>query len=203
MGLANTGTTINQITDVYLPLEQVKQNLVFAAQGDGATTSASGNTITITRKYIPMWAIIVAIVGFFLAFIGLLALLFKETETAYLQLDPLPNGATRVTASGTLLPEVWARISMVLSNMQVGGAGAFSSLPSSAGAQSIPGTTAVGWLADFGPEGNSGVVGLEKIVELIQSNKISRNTWIWVPNAAGWQLAGSIPELSALFTAKE
>ncbi len=49
----------------------------------------TANSLHITRRYVPVWAIIVAIVGAFFFLIGLVALLVRETEvltvTAYQQ----------------------------------------------------------------------------------------------------------------------
>lgn len=85
--------------------------------GYTVTTAGTGSMV-LTRKYIPTWAIVVAIIGLLLFLLGILALLFKETETLAITLVP-EGDCTKVTISGVGSQEMLARISAVLRSMPV------------------------------------------------------------------------------------
>ncbi len=89
-----------------------------AVAGDPSDTVnvAGTGSIILTRKYIPTWAIVVAVVGLFLALLGLLALLYKETETLTITITPA-DGGSRVAISGLATPEMGARIRTALNAM--------------------------------------------------------------------------------------
>ncbi len=76
-------------------------------------TSAGGNTLILTRRYTPTWAIVLAIVGLLLFFVGLLLLLVKETETVTIALTETEVG-TRVSISGVATQSMVARLNTVL-----------------------------------------------------------------------------------------
>ena len=99
--MASAGQNFNQTVMVASSPEEVSQ-AVFASSagvvGYTVTTAGSG-TILLTRKYLPTWAIVVAILGVFLFLIGLLALLARNTETVSVTFAPA-EGGTRVAVSG-------------------------------------------------------------------------------------------------------
>ena len=197
MRVTSQGFQIAQTVDVPLPLEQVKQNLFAASQGEDTSVYIAGNTLMISRKYLPTWALVVAIVGVLLFLLGLLALLIRDTETAYLQLGVLPDGGTRVVASGTLLPEAWTRISMTLESM---GANVTAAPSGSQGAPFItapPRGTAVpsGWFAWSNEGKNEGPLSFKELKSMAQAGKINKGTQIWAPSADKWQAAETFKEL--------
>ena len=71
---------------------------------------AGANTVMLTRRYCPTWVIVVAV---FLFPIGLLALLYKETETLTISVAKVENGS-RVMVSGTANPEVASRLNGIV-----------------------------------------------------------------------------------------
>jgi Uncharacterised protein family UPF0547 len=99
--MASAGLNYNQSVSVANRPETVSQAIISGTTGvPGYTVTTAGvGSLVLTRRYVPTWAIVVAVIGFLLFFIGLLALLFKETETLTITLVPV-NGGTRVTISG-------------------------------------------------------------------------------------------------------
>ena len=99
--MAAPGTAFDSTSAVAEMPENVSQTLVAATAADpGYTISAAGTgSIILTRKYIPTWAIVVAIVGLFIALLGLLALLYRDTETLTVTITPT-DGGSRIAISG-------------------------------------------------------------------------------------------------------
>jgi hypothetical protein len=88
-----------------------------AAMCDGYTFQPSGpNSVVLTRKYWPVWVIIVAVIGAFLCLIGLLALLYKETETLTVTATEGPDG-TKVDVAGTGSTEMVGRLNALLGGL--------------------------------------------------------------------------------------
>ena len=116
--MAAPGTTFTSTVAVAGTPESISQALVAAVAGDPSYTVnvAGTGSIILTRKYIPTWAIVVAVVGLFLALLGLLALLYKETETLTITITPA-DGGSRVAISGLATPEMGARIRTALNAM--------------------------------------------------------------------------------------
>lgn len=79
----STGQLYNTQWIVQEPPEAIIQAVTnTAAMCDGYKFQPTGpNSVVLTRKYWPVWVFIVAIIGAFLCLIGLLILLYKETET--------------------------------------------------------------------------------------------------------------------------
>ncbi|MDR0436446.1 MAG: hypothetical protein LBH11_06795, partial [Propionibacteriaceae bacterium] len=91
--MANPGRQIALEVSTQASRQEVYARLMAVSSGapggyfDGTKTNADGTShITIERKFVPVWAIVVAIVGFFFVLIGLLALLVKTTETCQITL---------------------------------------------------------------------------------------------------------------------
>lgn len=116
--MAAPGTAFNATRAVAETPENVSQTLVAATAADPAyTVSAAGTgSIILTRRYIPTWAIVVAIVGLFIALLGLLALLYKDTETLTITITPAAGGS-RVAISGLATREMVARITAAINAM--------------------------------------------------------------------------------------
>jgi len=99
--------------------QDVYQRIMMSVAGqsggyfDGCTVMGDGqNMITITRKYVPTWAIVAC----FLC-VGLIMLLFRTTETCSIQFQDVPGG-TAIRVSGTLSPEMYNNLQMTLGSMQ-------------------------------------------------------------------------------------
>ena len=84
---------------------------------------AGPGSIVLTRKYIPTWAIIVAVIGVLIFLIGLLALLYRETEVTMVTVTPV-QGGSRVTVSGVGSQEMLTRLTGTMSSMPALGGGA-------------------------------------------------------------------------------
>ena len=123
--MAAPGTPFNATSSVAETPENVSQTLVAATAADpGYTISAAGTgSIILTRKYIPTWAIVVAIVGLFIALLGLLALLYRDTETLTVTITPT-DGGSRIAISGLATLEMKARINAAINGMPALEAGA-------------------------------------------------------------------------------
>jgi uncharacterized protein UPF0547 len=115
--VADPGTDINQIFTVAATPESLSQAFIAAssASSDYQVTAAAQGSIVLTRRYIPTWAIVVAVLGAFFFLIGLLALLYKETETVAITITPVPGGA-RVSITGRCTAEMATRLNAVISS---------------------------------------------------------------------------------------
>jgi Protein of unknown function (DUF2510) len=83
------------------------------ARGYDVTAGAPG-TVVFSRKFWPMWVIIVAVVGILVALLGLLALLYREVETLTVSVREDGDGS-RVDISGKAKPELMSQITNALS----------------------------------------------------------------------------------------
>jgi hypothetical protein len=99
-------------------LENVVQAFLSGTAGttDYTATLAGSNTIILTRRYVPSWAVTVGILGALFFLVGLLAFLYKETETLTVTLAGVPDG-TRVTISGLASVEMVFRLRGVLAGL--------------------------------------------------------------------------------------
>lgn len=71
------------------PPDQVLQAFLTSLAASGAFVTLSGpNSIVVTRRYTPTWAIVVGIIGIFFFLIGVLAFFIKESEVLTLVLSP-------------------------------------------------------------------------------------------------------------------
>jgi len=115
----STGQPYNTQWTVQAPPEQVVQQVTNAAalcDGYSFQPTAS-NSVVLTRKYWPVWVIVVAVAGALLCLLGLLALFYKETETLTVTATDNGDGTTRVDVSGTGSSEAVGRINAVLSGL--------------------------------------------------------------------------------------
>ena len=116
--MASKGQSFNQSAIVALKPEEVSQSLIATSAGvpGYSVTTAGVGSIVLTRRYVPQWAIAVAIVGVLLFLVGLLALLVKENETVTVTLLPSGEG-TKILMSGTANSEMRQRLTSWLSGM--------------------------------------------------------------------------------------
>jgi nicotinamide riboside transporter PnuC len=69
---------------------------------DGTQVTTDGaSTITVERRYVPTWAIVVAVIGFFFFFFGLFALLYRVREICQITLSDQQDG-TLICVDGLL-----------------------------------------------------------------------------------------------------
>jgi len=85
---------------------------------DYTVTLAGPNTLVLTRRYLPSWAVIVGVLGLLLFLIGLLAFLIRSTETLTITFTPV-EGGTRVDVSGLVSQEMDVRLTAVLGGASI------------------------------------------------------------------------------------
>lgn len=96
----------------------VMQQFVGATAGaSGYTVNQAGNSLILTRRRTPTWAVVLAVLGALFFLVGLLFLLVKETETITISLAELPEGGTRVSISGQATPDLVGRLNAVVTSM--------------------------------------------------------------------------------------
>jgi hypothetical protein len=88
--------------------QEVYSRLIFATSAysggyfDGVQVTTDGiGAITIERRYVPTWAIVVAVIGFFAFFLGPLALLYRVREVCQITLSDQQDG-TLIRVDGVL-----------------------------------------------------------------------------------------------------
>jgi hypothetical protein len=121
--MADKGTPVVRQFVTQLPVEEVNLRFTTVAASatggycDGVTISQVGpNALVITRLFVPGWAVAVAIIGALCAFVGLLALLYRETETLSIQMSPA-EGGTAVSINGTTSVFLAAQLGAVIATM--------------------------------------------------------------------------------------
>lgn len=121
--MPSKGQNFNQTVLVAASPDDVSQRVLASTAGvSGYTASMAGpGSIALTRKYIPTWAIVVATIGLLFFFIGLLALLYRDTEITMVTVNPV-QGGSRVTVSGVGSPEMFTRLNGALSSLPALGA---------------------------------------------------------------------------------
>ena len=112
----STGQPYNTRWVVQAPPETVIQQVTNTVPFcDGYSFQPSGaGSVVLTRKYWPVWVIVVAVAGALLCLIGLLALLYKETETLTVTATEGADG-TQVDIAGVGSSEAVGRLNAVLS----------------------------------------------------------------------------------------
>jgi len=117
------GQNILKVRVVVERPDVVLQNLATAAAAEQGyqVTSVGGNTLILSRRYIPTWAIVVAAIGAVFLLIGLLFLFVKETETVTVTLAERED-MTRISISGVATRSMIARLDAVLATLPSAGA---------------------------------------------------------------------------------
>ena len=124
--MAGRGRGYNHASVVTLSPDQASQAIIASTTGSKGyvVTTAGTGSITMTRRYLPDWAIACTIVGVFFFLIGLLFLLCRQTETLTVTLAPDQRG-TRIVVMGTGSRQMVNRLNDVLEQMPtLGSAGA-------------------------------------------------------------------------------
>lgn len=118
--MAEAGTTFNQIFVSHRTADEAIQTFFTGTAGTSgyAINMAGNNTIIMTRRYIPTWAIIVGVVGLLFFLIGALAFLIKTTETLTITVASSTEG-TRVMISGVANKEMTERLNASISSLQL------------------------------------------------------------------------------------
>jgi Uncharacterised protein family UPF0547 len=119
--LAPRGENFNRTVVVSEAPDVVSQSLIGSLSGEpGYTvTTAGSGSIVLTRKFTPTWAVVVGIVGLITTLIGVLVMLYKETETLAITLART-DGGTRVVVSGVATPDMMRRVSSALDALPAG-----------------------------------------------------------------------------------
>lgn len=119
--MASAGVTINRDELVALnktdAFQRILALLTTGSGGyfDGTKASPVGDSmITVERRYVPTWAIVVAIIGLFLFLLGLLALLVRSKEACSITFSA-EAGGTRIRITGTMSSELALSINSFLS----------------------------------------------------------------------------------------
>ena len=81
----------------------------------------TANSLHITRRYVPVWVIIVAIVGAFFFLIGLVALLVRETEVLTVTVYQQEEGSY-LDFSGVAAPAVSTSVNLAIDRLLNGAA---------------------------------------------------------------------------------
>jgi len=117
--MAEKGIPLVQVYGVRQPKETVMQRLVAVTAGTpGYTVSPSGpNILVFTRKYWPTWVIVVAVLGALFYLLGLLALLYRKTETLTAAVTSEADGTTRVAFSGVASRDLHLRIQSAMRDL--------------------------------------------------------------------------------------
>jgi hypothetical protein len=110
MAMEGSGQPYNYSVRVSAPVSEVMQALLSIPRGgnyfDGyQAQQATPSSVHVTRNHVPIWAAVIAIAGFWVCGLGLLALLIRETEVLTATViggDP----ETRVDVSGIATPIV-------------------------------------------------------------------------------------------------
>jgi Uncharacterised protein family UPF0547 len=120
------------------PPDRVLQSILTGTAGtrNYSVAQVGSNTIILTRRYIPQWAVVVGVLGILLFLIGLLAFLVRETETLTITVTPTPSG-TEIRSSGVASPEMVARLNGILAALQQGTSDPQSVLKRAEGAEKI------------------------------------------------------------------
>jgi hypothetical protein len=89
---------------------------------DGYEIRPAGvSCVHIVRRFVPVWAIVVAIVGFFFMFLGLLVLLVRETEVLAVTVYER-DGGSYVDFSGAADPKVASAVNFTVDRLVNGAA---------------------------------------------------------------------------------
>lgn len=110
------GQSYMQTAEVDGTPEEVVQRFVRVVVGmpGYSFNAAEPNSLVVSRRYVPTWAIVVAVVGFLFIFVfALPALLVKNTETLTITATSTDTGS-KVQINGVAKPELVARLNTVI-----------------------------------------------------------------------------------------
>lgn len=119
--MADPGTPVNYTLDATGDPAAVAQRIsssIFKTGSyfDETEIMATGPTsFMVTRRFLPTWALIAAIVGFFFFFIGIVFLFLRTTEQLRIDVEPGPADGSTIRVSGTGTQELFGRLGAVAS----------------------------------------------------------------------------------------
>ena len=116
--MAKAGSPIHLVVVASAPTAEVENFLLKSLSGlpEYKVSSDGFGSILLKRRYMPTWAIIVAIAALVIFFVGLLALLVRDNENATIMFSDADSG-TRVTVTGTVSEEMRKRLSVCISQL--------------------------------------------------------------------------------------
>src|ERR1700722_17470463 len=126
MSLIGPGRPFSQTVVIPQPPEVAQQQLFMSMSGLQGTTpvEVGPGVILVSRRYIPTWAIVLAVIGFFCFLLGLLFLLVRSTETLEIRISVAPDvsGCT-IAVNGVADSETVTRLQgLLMSGRPVAGA---------------------------------------------------------------------------------
>ena len=129
MSYFGIGRPFTQTVALPQPPEVAAQQLYMAVTGLPGTTpvQVGPGVILVTRRYIPTWAIVLAVIGFFFFLLGLLFLLVRNSETCEIRISAAPEGpGSIVVINGIADADTITRLQGVLmAGRPMAGPGAF------------------------------------------------------------------------------
>jgi hypothetical protein len=119
--MSGSGQPFSYSVLVPAPPTGVMQSLLSLPPGgnyfDGyEVRQVTGNSLHVTRRYVPTWAIVVAIVGAWFFLIGLLALLVRETEVLTVTVYEQDEGSY-LDFSGAAAPRVATAVNLAIDRL--------------------------------------------------------------------------------------
>jgi len=119
ISMASAGSSFHHTALVSTPLGETTELLITKlSSARGYTVSATEGSLLLKRRYVPNWALLVALVGVFVFFLGLLALFVREEESATILLAA-HNGGSRVIITGMVNDEMREKLLSTLSIVSV------------------------------------------------------------------------------------
>ncbi|MDR0593015.1 MAG: hypothetical protein LBG60_07125 [Bifidobacteriaceae bacterium] len=125
--MPNPGQPVSMQVRVNRPPNEAVSRLMFSVSGatggyfDGVEVTSDGvSFINLQRKYVPTWAVVVGIIGALCALLGLLALLYRDTETCQIRVSPADGGGSLIQVGGVLSPVFHAAIGNAIAALEHG-----------------------------------------------------------------------------------
>jgi hypothetical protein len=140
--MSSSGKPFTYSVLVPTPPTGVMQSLLSLPAGgnyfdDYEVRQVTWNSLHVTRRYVPVWAIVVAIAGAMIFLIGLLALLVRETEVLTVTVYEQDEGSY-LDFSGVAAPRVAAAVNLAIDGLLNGAAMASSPAVFSASPAAFP-----------------------------------------------------------------
>lgn len=123
--MADPGMAVNYTLDATADPPTVTQQIgtsIFRTGNylDETEIMATGPTsFLVTRRFLPTWALVAAIVGLFFFFIGIIFIFFRTTEQLRIDVEPGPDGGSTIRVSGTGTQDLFNRVGAVASGAPI------------------------------------------------------------------------------------
>jgi hypothetical protein len=119
--MSGSGQPFSYSVLVPAPPSVAMQSLLGLPQGgnyfDGyEVRQVTGNSLHVTRRFVPVWAIIIAILGVWFFLLGLLALLVRETEVVTITVYGQDEGSY-LDFSGVASPQVTRAVNLAIDRL--------------------------------------------------------------------------------------